>query len=139
MSLISSHSVLLKVIVSQLVVEELGLLEEHPEIASTNKVNELLVVCIRQMKLSLILGEFLEDVHSATKPLLAPRNILPVMNQLEIEVAQGTYLQQSQVKIMGASADSENQGRTLVDIDLVPLGEKFNNTTALLTYDRLLL
>ncbi|KAM7259704.1 hypothetical protein ACFE04_015445 [Oxalis oulophora] len=90
-------------------------------------------------RVTVFLGELLEDVHSATKPLLAPRNILPIMNQLEIEVAQGTYLQQSQVKIMGASDDSENQGRTLVDIDLVPLGEKFDNTIALFTYDKLLL
>ncbi|KAK9944944.1 hypothetical protein M0R45_010484 [Rubus argutus] len=30
----------------------------------------------------------------------------------------------------------QNQGRTVVDINLVPLGEKFDNTTAILTYDR---
>ncbi|KAI4365725.1 hypothetical protein MLD38_021689 [Melastoma candidum] len=62
--------------------------------------------------------------------------IFPVMDELEIEVASGTYLTQSQVKIMGASADSQNQGQTIVDINLVPLGEEFDNTTALLTYER---
>ncbi|KAI4374377.1 hypothetical protein MLD38_012381 [Melastoma candidum] len=62
--------------------------------------------------------------------------IFPVMNELEIEVASGTYLTQSQVKIMGASADSQNQGQTIVDINLVPLGEEFDNTTALLIYER---
>lgn len=67
---------------------------------------------------------------------VAPFAVFPVMNELEIEVAAGTYFEQSQVKIMGASADSQNQGKTVVDINLVPLGEKFDNTTAILTYQR---
>lgn len=58
------------------------------------------------------------------------------MNELEIEVASGTYLEQSQVKIMGASAESQNQGKTVIDMNLVPLGEKFDNTTAVLIYER---
>lgn len=62
--------------------------------------------------------------------------LFPVVNELEIEIAAGTYLKQSQVKIMGAVADEQNQGSTLVDVNLVPLGEKFDNTTATLTYDR---
>lgn len=62
--------------------------------------------------------------------------VFPVVNELEIEIATGTYLTQSQVVITGASADSQDQERTAVDINLVPLGEKFDNTTALLTYDR---
>ena len=67
---------------------------------------------------------------------VAPFSVFPLMSELEIEVANGTYLAQSQVKIMGASADTQNQGRTVVDINLVPLGEKFDNTTASLTYER---
>ncbi|GFZ20179.1 protein kinase superfamily protein [Actinidia rufa] len=62
--------------------------------------------------------------------------IFPVVNELEIEVATGTYLKQSQVIIIGASADSQNQERTVVDMNLVPLGEKFDNTSAMLTYER---
>lgn len=62
--------------------------------------------------------------------------IFPVVRELEIEIAEGTYLKQSQVIIIGASADSQNQGRTVVDINLVPLGEKFDNTSAMLTYER---
>ncbi|GJV78916.1 receptor-like serine/threonine-protein kinase ALE2 [Tanacetum coccineum] len=62
--------------------------------------------------------------------------VFPVVNELEIEIATGTYLTQSQVVITGASADSQDQEKTAVDINLVPLGEKFDNTTALLTYDR---
>ncbi|KAK1428449.1 hypothetical protein QVD17_17283 [Tagetes erecta] len=62
--------------------------------------------------------------------------VFPVVNELEIEIAIGTYLTQSQVVITGASADSENQERTAVDVNLVPLGEKFDNLTAKLTYER---
>ncbi|KAK2648714.1 hypothetical protein Ddye_016203 [Dipteronia dyeriana] len=80
--------------------------------------------CVFPMKVGLLLD-------------VAPYAVFPAMRELEIEVAAGTYLQQSQVKIMGASADSQNQGKTVVDINLVPLGEKFDNTTAVLTYDRL--
>ncbi|KAL6208878.1 hypothetical protein ACLB2K_019821 [Fragaria x ananassa] len=79
--------------------------------------------CVFPMKVRLLLD-------------IAPYSIFPVMSELEIEVAEGTYFAQSQVIIMGASADSQNQGRTVVDINLVPLGEKFDNTTAILTYDR---
>ena len=67
---------------------------------------------------------------------VAPYSIFPLTNELEIEVASGTYLEQSQVKIMGASADSQNQGKTVIDMNLVPLGEKFDNTTAVLIYER---
>ncbi|KAK0589102.1 hypothetical protein LWI29_009649 [Acer saccharum] len=68
---------------------------------------------------------------------VAPYGVFPAMHEVEIEVAAETYLQQSQVKIMVTSADSQNQGKTVVDNNLVPLGEKFDNTTAVLTYDRL--
>ncbi|CAI0426718.1 unnamed protein product [Linum tenue] len=67
---------------------------------------------------------------------VAPYTVFPVMNELEVEVATGTYLEQNQVKIMGATADSENQGETVVDINLVPLGDKFDNTTASLINQR---
>ncbi|KAG7011302.1 Receptor-like serine/threonine-protein kinase ALE2 [Cucurbita argyrosperma subsp. argyrosperma] len=79
--------------------------------------------CVFPMKVRLLLD-------------IAPYAVFPVMNDLESEIAAGTYLEQSQVKIMGAKADSQNQGRTMVDINLVPLGEKFDNTTAVLTYRR---
>ncbi|PKI33713.1 hypothetical protein CRG98_045905 [Punica granatum] len=79
--------------------------------------------CVFPMKVRLLLD-------------VAPYAVFPVMSELEIEIAVGTYLEQSQVKIMGASADSLNQGRTIVDVNLVPLGEKFDNTTADLIYER---
>ncbi|WJX11894.1 Receptor-like serine/threonine-protein kinase ale2 [Trifolium repens] len=62
--------------------------------------------------------------------------VFPVVNELEIELASGTYLKHSQVRIMGVSADISNQGRTVVDIDLVPLSEKFDNKTVVLIYRR---
>jgi len=75
------------------------------------------------MKVRLVLG-------------VAPLVVFPVIAELEIEVASGTFLKQSQVRIIGVSADNQNQWRTIVDIDLVPLGEKFDNTTAFLLYER---
>ncbi|XP_010684802.2 receptor-like serine/threonine-protein kinase ALE2 [Beta vulgaris subsp. vulgaris] len=80
--------------------------------------------CVFPMKVRLLLS-------------IAVYALFPEVNELEIEVASGTYLKHSQVQIVGATADSQNQERTLVDINLVPLGEKFDNTTAILTYERL--
>ena len=78
--------------------------------------------CVFPMKVRLLLD-------------VATLSVFPVMRELEIEIAEGTYLEQSQVK-MGVIADSQNQESTVVDINLVPLGEKFDNTTAVLTSDR---
>ncbi|ERN12903.1 hypothetical protein AMTR_s00050p00189150 [Amborella trichopoda] len=79
--------------------------------------------CVLPMQVELSLG-------------VAPYAVFPLVEELEIEVAAGTYLKQSQVRIMGANALSQDQEKTVVNIDLVPLGERFDNTTALLTYDR---
>lgn len=79
--------------------------------------------CVLPMQVELNLG-------------VASYAVFPLIPDLEIEIAVGTYLKQSQVRIMGATADSLDQGKTMVNIDLVPLGEKFDNTTALLTYER---
>ncbi|EPS58016.1 hypothetical protein M569_16801, partial [Genlisea aurea] len=81
--------------------------------------------CVFPMKVRILLGV---SVYA----------IFPEVTELEIEVAAGTYLKQSQVSIIGASADDQNQGKSIVDINLVPLGEKFDNTTATLTYQRFL-
>ncbi|GER29641.1 protein kinase superfamily protein [Striga asiatica] len=82
-------------------------------------------MCVIPMRVRLLLGV----------PLYA---IFPEVTELEIEVAAGTYLKQSQVAIIGASADTQNQERAVVDMYLVPLGEKFDDTTATLTYERFL-
>ncbi|KAL3645065.1 Receptor-like serine/threonine-protein kinase ale2 [Castilleja foliolosa] len=82
-------------------------------------------MCVIPMRVKLLLG-------------VAPYAIFPEVTELAIEVAAGTYLKQSQVAIVGASADAHNQERTVVDINLVPLGEKFDDTTAILTFQRFL-
>lgn len=60
----------------------------------------------------------------------------PLVSELATEIASGVFMRQSQVRIMGANAASQQPEKTVVLIDLVPLGEKFDNTTALLTYHR---
>ncbi|KAK8945960.1 Receptor-like serine/threonine-protein kinase ALE2 [Platanthera guangdongensis] len=65
---------------------------------------------------------------------IAPILLFPQMAELEIEVAAGTHLKQSQVRIMGADASVHGQDKTTVIIYLVPLGEKFDKMTSLLIY-----
>ncbi|XP_017983373.1 PREDICTED: receptor-like serine/threonine-protein kinase ALE2 isoform X6 [Theobroma cacao] len=60
----------------------------------------------------------------------------PLVSELATEIAAGVFMRQSQVRIIGANAASEQPEKTVVLIDLVPLGEKFDNTTAFLTYQR---
>ncbi|XP_039123747.1 receptor-like serine/threonine-protein kinase ALE2 isoform X1 [Dioscorea cayenensis subsp. rotundata] len=62
--------------------------------------------------------------------------LFPRIAELEVEVAAGTYLKQSQVRIMGANASLRDPEWTTVAMDLVPLVDKFDNMTALLTYQR---
>ena len=45
-------------------------------------------------------------------------------------------MKKSQVRITGASAANQRPDKTVVLIELVPLGEKFDNTTAFLTSER---
>lgn len=67
---------------------------------------------------------------------VAPYELFSRIAELEVDVAAGTFLKQSQVRIMGASASIKDPEKTTVIIDLVPLGEKFDKMTALLTYER---
>uniref|UniRef100_A0A5B6ZLE8 Putative receptor-like serine/threonine-protein kinase ALE2 isoform X3 n=1 Tax=Davidia involucrata TaxID=16924 RepID=A0A5B6ZLE8_DAVIN len=60
----------------------------------------------------------------------------PLVSELAEEIAVGVFMKQSQVRIMGANAASQDPEKTIVLIDLVPLGEKFDYTTANLTYHR---
>lgn len=59
----------------------------------------------------------------------------PLVSELAGEIAAGVFMKQSQVRIIGANA-AEQPDKTVVRTDLVPLGEKFDNTTAFLTYQR---
>ncbi|XP_072986993.1 receptor-like serine/threonine-protein kinase ALE2 isoform X1 [Typha latifolia] len=67
---------------------------------------------------------------------VAPYQLFSRIEELEVEVAVGTYLKQSQVRIMGANGSLRDADKTTVAVDLVPLGEKFDKMTALLTYER---
>ncbi|XP_027338913.1 receptor-like serine/threonine-protein kinase ALE2 isoform X2 [Abrus precatorius] len=60
----------------------------------------------------------------------------PSVSELASEIATGVFMRQSQVRIMGANAAGQEQDKTDVLIDLVPLGEEFDNTTAFLTSER---
>ncbi|XWS70012.1 hypothetical protein CRYUN_Cryun03dG0012600 [Craigia yunnanensis] len=60
----------------------------------------------------------------------------PLVSELAEEIAAGVFMKQSQVRIVGANAASEQPEKTIVLIDLVPLGEKIDNTTAFLIYQR---
>ncbi|MCD7472093.1 hypothetical protein HAX54_013028 [Datura stramonium] len=60
----------------------------------------------------------------------------PLVSELATEISVGVFLDPSQVRIMGANSASQYPEKTIVLIDLVPLGEKFDNTTAFLTSQR---
>ncbi|RDX79225.1 Receptor-like serine/threonine-protein kinase ALE2, partial [Mucuna pruriens] len=57
----------------------------------------------------------------------------PLVSEIASEIATGVLMKQSQVRIMGANAANQQPEKTVVLIDLVPLGEEFDNTTAFLT------
>ncbi|XP_014501150.1 receptor-like serine/threonine-protein kinase ALE2 isoform X3 [Vigna radiata var. radiata] len=60
----------------------------------------------------------------------------PLVSEFASEIAIGVFMKQSQVRIMGADAANLQPDKTIVFIDLVPLGENFDNTTAFFTSER---
>lgn len=60
----------------------------------------------------------------------------PLVSELAQEIASGVLMEQSQVRIMGANAASGEPEKTIVLINLVPRGEKFDNNTSFLTYEK---
>ncbi|KAK1260027.1 Receptor-like serine/threonine-protein kinase ALE2 [Acorus gramineus] len=74
-------------------------------------------------------------------PVSPPRPVLPppppnLVSELAQEIAAGVFMSQSQVRIMGANAATDQPDKTIVLIDLVPLGQSFDNTTSLLTFEK---
>lgn len=61
----------------------------------------------------------------------------PLVSELAFEIAAGVFMRSSQVRIMGANEGNQDPEKTNVIINLVPLGEKFDNFTALVTAQRL--
>ena len=59
------------------------------------------------------------------------------MSELASELADGLFLQTSQVRIVGANAVESNQDLTDVSADFVPLSSKFDDTTSHLLASRL--
>ncbi|KAI5585290.1 hypothetical protein BDE02_06G135700 [Populus trichocarpa] len=60
----------------------------------------------------------------------------PLVSELAQEIATGVFMKQSQVHIIGANAASQQPEKTIILVDLVPLGERFDNTTAFFIYQR---
>ncbi|XP_077210601.1 protein kinase superfamily protein isoform X3 [Tasmannia lanceolata] len=60
----------------------------------------------------------------------------PLVSDLAQEIAAGIFVKQNQVRIMGANADSQRPDMTMVLVDLLPLGEKFDNNTVFFTYEK---
>ncbi|KAH0937556.1 hypothetical protein HID58_005017 [Brassica napus] len=63
-------------------------------------------------------------------------DFFPMVSEFAREISAGVFMKQSQVRIMGANAATQQPDKTILLIDLVPLGDKFDNMTAMLTYQR---
>ncbi|XP_057749857.1 uncharacterized protein LOC130968539 isoform X1 [Arachis stenosperma] len=79
--------------------------------------------CVLPMKVGLRLGVSLYT-------------FFPLVSELASEIAAGVFMTQSQVRIMGAEAASQDPDKTDALIFLVPIGEGFDHTTALLNSQR---
>ncbi|XP_069142964.1 receptor-like serine/threonine-protein kinase ALE2 isoform X6 [Solanum lycopersicum] len=80
-------------------------------------------VCVLPMRIGLRLS-------------VALYTFFPLVSELATEVSVGVFMDKSQVRIMGANSASQYPEKTIVLIDLVPLGEKFDNMTAFVTSQR---
>lgn len=60
----------------------------------------------------------------------------PLVSELAMEISTGVFMKEIQIRIIGANAATQQPDKTIVLVDLVPLGETFDNTTAFLTYQR---
>ncbi|GFP93201.1 receptor-like serine/threonine-protein kinase ale2 [Phtheirospermum japonicum] len=60
----------------------------------------------------------------------------PLVSELATEIASGVFIKQSQVRIMGANAAEDNPDKTIALIYLLPLEDKFDDTTAYFTFQR---
>uniref|UniRef100_A0A6N2MQ45 non-specific serine/threonine protein kinase n=1 Tax=Salix viminalis TaxID=40686 RepID=A0A6N2MQ45_SALVM len=63
-------------------------------------------------------------------------NFFPLVSELAQEIATGVFIKQSQVHIIGANVASQQPEKTTILVDLVPLEERFDNTTARFIYQR---
>uniref|UniRef100_A0A0D9V4T5 Protein kinase domain-containing protein n=1 Tax=Leersia perrieri TaxID=77586 RepID=A0A0D9V4T5_9ORYZ len=80
-------------------------------------------VCVLPIKVELRLG-------------IALFTFFALVSELAQDIASGVFMEQSQVRVMGANAATEDPEKTVVLIDLVPLAAKFDNATAFLVFER---
>ncbi|KAM3331723.1 hypothetical protein ACQJBY_027568 [Aegilops geniculata] len=89
----------------------------------TNSPPGTTCLCVLPIKVELRLG-------------IALYTFFALVSELAQEIASGVFMKQSQVHVMGANAATEDPEKTIVLIDLVPLGARFDNTTTLLVFER---
>ncbi|KAL9662236.1 hypothetical protein QQ045_027068 [Rhodiola kirilowii] len=64
--------------------------------------------------------------------------LLLQVSELAKDIASGVFMRQSQLRITAAESDTQQPGKTLVSIDLVPLESKFDITSVYLARQRFL-
>ncbi|XP_037413560.1 receptor-like serine/threonine-protein kinase ALE2 isoform X3 [Triticum dicoccoides] len=89
----------------------------------TNSPPGTTCLCVLPIKVELRLG-------------IALYTFFALVSELAQEIASGVFMKQSQVHVMGANAATEDPEKTIVLIDLVPLGASFDNTTTLSVFER---
>ncbi|VAH62635.1 unnamed protein product [Triticum turgidum subsp. durum] len=89
----------------------------------TNSPPGTTCLCVLPIKVELRLG-------------IALYMFFALVSELAQEIASGVFMNQSQVHVMGANAATEDPEKTIVLIDLVPLGARFDNTTTLTVFER---
>eukprot|EP00250_Pteridium_aquilinum_P019029 c24262_g1_i1 orf=980-4132(+) len=63
-------------------------------------------------------------------------SLFPLISVLAANLAEGTVLSPNQVEVIGANADSQNPDYSVVDVNLVPLDQGFDNLTALIIFEK---
>jgi hypothetical protein len=63
--------------------------------------------------------------------------LFPLISVLASELAEGVVLMPSQVEIVGANAGERSRDSSVVDANLLPLDQEFDNITAFLIFQRL--
>lgn len=78
----------------------------------------------------------MQPIEVGLRLTVALYTFFPLVSELASEIATGVFMKQSQVRVVGANAAEDNPDKTIVLIDLLPLGEKFDYTTANFTFQR---
>lgn len=75
-------------------------------------------------------------IHAQLRLGINLEKLFPLVFELSRELAEGLFLQSSQVRIVGANAVDQSQDKTDVSADFVPLNTAFDNTTVNLLASR---